>query len=414
MSNIYKENKMLYSIPESMTLVKRRTQVISTFDEETFDDVKGTEVLRSTWNTGEYMVACKTSYLVITISAKALTEEGWTFGTGSVMSIFRDLIIRSKSGVELCRLNDPKIWNKIKYYYDTHIERKDKIQELGGYTDASDITSIIGTTYNTADPPETRKYKLALPLDFISPLFSSVDGSEYLPSQLAEGLTFEFYPASKETIFKTGMESITQYNIHDIKLRLDCVILNDRSLMELNNRCQKKGLEWTCHGVYKQDIRSVSQDTDVQNQVNFSVSQALKVDSVYQNSTRNTLSGTDKCGFGNISREFQYRSGSDYFPQNRVKDDGVKHLETYIQAVYTHPLTHTSLGDFIGLNTIYSANLNLNDDLELSGIVVNNSKTLEFMAVGKTGVSEPAMDISTLLHYVKVVKIVGENVSVAT
>jgi hypothetical protein len=412
--NIYEKNKMLYSIPESLTLVKKRMQVVSTFDEEDFDNVNGSEVLRCTWNTGEYMVSCKTSYLVINISAKAATQEGWTFGTGSMMSIFRDLIIRSKSGVELCRMNDPKIWNKIKYYYETHIERKDKIQEMGGYVDASDVSTFVGQTYDTAEPPTARKYKLALPLDFISPMFSSVDGSEYLPSQLAEGLTFEFYPASKETIFKTGANPITQYNIHDIKFRLDGVILNDRSLMELQNRCHKAGLEWVCHGVYKQDIKGNPQDVAVQNQINFSVSQALKADTVYQLSNRNALTGTDKCGFGNITRDFQYRSGSDYFPQNRVRDEGDKHLETYIQAVYTHPLTHSSLGDFISLNTIYSANLNLADDLELSGIIVNNSKTLEFLAEGKPQVQEPYVDVSTLLHYVKVIKIMGMNVSVAT
>ncbi len=411
--NIYEKNKMLYSIPESLTLAKKRTQVISTFDEETFDDVRGSEVLRCTWNTGEYMVSCKTSYLVVTVSAKAVEEEGWTFGTGSVMSIFRDLIIRSKSGVELCRLNDPKVWNKIKYYYETPIKRKEQIQELGGYVDFSATTTIVGTTYNTSEPSNFRKYKLALPLDFVSPLFSSVDGSEFLPSQLAEGLTFEFNPASKETIFKTGMNPITQYNIHDIKFRLDCVILNDRSLMQLQNRCHKAGLEWVCHGVYKQDIKSIPQDVAVQNQINFSVSQALKVDTVYQLSDRQALSGTDKCGFTNVIRDFQYRSGSDYFPKNRVRDAGVKLVETYIQAVYTHPFTHASLGDFISNNTIYSANLNLNDDLELCGIIVNNSKVLEFLAEGNSGVSTN-VDVTTLLHYVKVVKIMGMNISVAT
>ena len=411
--NIYEKNKMLYSIPESLTLVKKRTQIVSTFDEEDFENVKGSEVLRCTWNTGEYMVACKTSYLVVTISAKASVVEGWTFGTGSVMSIFRDLIIRSKSGVELCRLNDPKVWNKIKYYYDTHIERKNQIKDMAGFVDASDINATVGTTYDTAEPDTLRKYILALPLDFISPLFNSVDGSEYLPSQLAEGLTFEFYPASKETIFKTGMNGITQYNIHNIKFVLDSVILNDRSLMELQNRCHKAGLEWVCHGVYKQDIKSINQGTAVQNQINFSVSQALRADTVYQLSNRNNLTGADKCGFSSISREFQYRSGSDYFPKNRVRADDVSYLEIYIQAVYSHPLTHSSLGDFISNNTVYSANLNLNDDLELSGIIVNNSKTLEYLAEGRTGFITDT-DVSTLLHYVKVIKIMGMNVSVAT
>ena len=403
---------MTYDIPESLTLVKKRTQIVAPFDEESFEDIKGTEVLRCSWNTGEYMVSSKKSFLTVTISVKSGNATSFTFGTGSVSSIFRDIIIRSKSGVELCRMNDPKIWNKIKFYYDTDIQNSEHVKDMSGFPS----TSSAGTTYETAEPPEFRKYEFGIRLDYLAPMFSSIDGSEYLPSQLAEGLTFELYTAPLNTIFQTSGnpgEIATQYNIHNIKFRLDGVILNDRSLMELQNKCHKKGLEWVCHGVYKQDIKNYNEDLDVQNQINYSVSQALRADTVYQFATRNLFTN-DKCQFITSSRDFQYRSGSDYFPMNRVKENSFKPMETYLQAIYTHPLTNVSIDDYLsGTNTIYSANLNLNDDLSLSGIIVNNSKTLEYNATGISG-SQQFVDVTTLLHYVKVIKIVGMNVSVAT
>jgi len=403
---------MTYDIPDSLTLVKKRTQIEAPFDEETFDDVKGTEVLRCTWNTGEYMVSSKKSYLTVTISVKSGTPTNFEFGSGSVIAIFKDIIIRSKSGVELCRMNDPKIWNKIKFFFDTDIQNREQVRNMSGF-ERENVSA--GTTYSTADPGNT-KYEFGIPLDYLSPMFSSIDGSEYLPSQLAEGLTFELYAAPLNTIFQTSGdpgEIATQYNIHNIKFRLDGVILNDRSLMELQNKCHKKGLEWVCHGVYKQDIKNYNEDLDVQNQINYSVSQALRADTVYQFTTRNLFTN-DKCQFVTSSREFQYRSGTDYFPMNSVKENSARPMETYIQATYTHPLSNVDLQDFtLSKNTIYSANLNLNDDLELSGIIVNNSKTLEYNAKGIPG-SEVFIDVSTLLHYVKVIKIVGVNISVAT
>ena len=409
--NIYKENKMTYDIPESLTLVKKRTQIIAPFDEEIFENVRGGEVLRCSWNTGEYMVATKTSFLVVTISVKEINESPYNFGTGGVMSIFRDIIIRSKSGVELCRMNDPKLWNKLKFRFDTEADRVKSVGEIMGFVE--DVANdSVGVAYETPSPTAIQKYKFAIPLDFLSPMFTAVDGSQFLPSQIAEGLTFEFYPADKDNIFKT-LQPVLEYNIHEIKFRLDGVILNDRSLMELNNKCHKKGLEWTCAGVYKQDIKNTPGDSDVQNQINYSVSQALKADTIYQLSNRTDSQANDKSAFLYTPREFQYRSGSDYFPQSRIRDDGPKLSETYVQSFYTHPLMKLSLGEFSSNNVIYSANLNLDDNLDLSGIIVNNSKTLEYLSVGKPGF-EFSVDVSTLLHYVKVIKIVGTNVSVAT
>lgn len=409
--NIYQKNKMSYDIPDSLTLVKKRTQIEAAFDEENFDNVGGSEVLRCSWNTGEYMVSTKKSYLAIQLSVKSGVTSPFTFGSGSVMSIFRDIIIRSKSGVELCRMNDPKIWNKIKWYYDTPSTRKDQIEGVSGFPSTLETMS-----YASPEPTDNRKYMFTIPLDFLSPLFNTIDGSEYLPSQLAEGLTFEFYMAQLDTfcVMQGDPGFIpTQYNIHSVKFRLDGVILNDKSLMELQNRCHKKGLEWTCGGVYKQDIKRILGSEDVQNQINYSVSQALKADTVYQLSTRTNLAQTDKSRFLLVSSEFQYRSGSDYFPMNRIKDTSVFKSEIYMQAVYTHPETFTGLTSFFD-NTIYSANLNLNDDLALSGIIVNNSKTLEFLGMSTPEWSDIDVDVSTLLHYVKVIKIVGTNVSVAT
>jgi len=62
----------------------------------------------------------------------------------------------------------------------------------------------------------------------------------------------------------------------------------------------------------------------------------------------------------------------------------------------------------------YAVNLNMSDFLDLSGIIVNNSKTLEYLGTGTTESPQNTntYDVSTLMDYVKVVKIVGRNVAI--
>jgi hypothetical protein len=57
----------------------------------------------------------------------------------------------------------------------------------------------------------------------------------------------------------------------------------------------------------------------------------------------------------------------------------------------------------------------MSDFLDLSGVIVNNSKTLEYLGSGSTEEETKTLvfNVSTLMDYVKVVKIVGRNIAVA-
>jgi hypothetical protein len=406
---------MMLDMPDSLTLVKRRTQVKQTFDEEVFEDItSGGQVLRCSWNTGEFMVDPSQSSLVFTISVKSDTAvTGWSFGTLSAVSVFRQIIIRSASGVELCRLDDPAFWNKVKFLLETPVAKQEAVGQAMGFPRGVEIRS----TYTGPTPDAEKKFKFIVPLDFLSPLFCPISPhTKYIPSQLCEGLTFEFYLNDITNAIRAGNDTIISYNIHNISFLLDAIILNDRSLAEIQNKCHKKGLEWICKGVHKQDIRAISGGEDVSNQINFSVSQALRCASFYILANPLNPKTVDKGHMLPVSRRFIARSGADYYPQQRVDDTGNYYpTDIFQQTKYTYPEMNLSIEDWSTENAIYAVNLNMSDFLELSGVIVNNSKTLEFLGYGN---SEPpysnnAYNLTTLLDYVKVVKIVGRNVAVA-
>ena len=411
--NIYKENKMMLDMPDSLTLVKRRTQVKQTFDEENVEDIKsGGQVLRCSWNTGEFMVDPSQSSLVFTVSVKSnSTVTSWTFGTLSAVSVFRQIIIRSASGVELCRLDEPAMWNKIKFLVETPVAKQQTVGQSMGFPRGVEIRS----TYTGATPDAEKKFKFIVPLDFLSPLFCPIrSDTKYMPSQLCEGLTFEFYLNDITNAVSAGEDIIISYNIHNISFLLDAVILNDRSLAEIQNKCHKRGLEWICKGVHKQDIRSILGSEDISNQINFSVSQALRCASFYRLTTPLNPRMADKGRMIPNARSFIARSGADYYPQQRVDDSGNYHpTDIFQQAKYTYPEMNLSIEEWVSDNAIYAVNLNMSDFLELSGVIVNNSKTLEFLGFGNPINFDTAFTLTTLLDYVKVVKIVGRNVAVA-
>jgi hypothetical protein len=408
--NIYKENKMLYDIPESLTLVKKRTSVKQHFDEENFENVRGGEVLRCTWNTGEYLVGVKNSYLLFTIrNINSSNQTGnYSFGTAGCISMFEDIIVRSRSGVELTRINEPKFWNKIKYYFDTKTERKNEVGDIMGFEKEYPIVF-----------PETPSYvSFAIPLEFLLPIFNSIDGTEYMPSQMCEGLTFEFRLADPNKTFTILTNPFDTTELTKIEFVLDCVTLNDRSLKELNNKCHSRGLEWTCVDVYKQDILNTIAGDDVTNQINYSVSQGIRADTFYLSSDRFNSQFFDKSGFLPVPSGFQYRSGSDYYPQYKISGliSTLNQIEAFLKAIDSYKDSTTTYDDFISSTkrrTMFSTSLNMNDDLPLSGIIVNNSKTLEYLGSGSSTYSTQSMDIMTLLQYVKVIKIQDMNVSVA-
>jgi hypothetical protein len=412
--NIYKENKMLLDMPDSLTLVKRRTQVKQTFDEEVVEDItSGGQVLRCSWNTGEFMVDPSQSSLIFTISVKDTSAGAFNFGSFGAISIFRQIIIRSASGVEVCRLDEPALFSKLKFQLETDFETEIAMAEAMGTPNGANVYTWQGYS---GTPTKATKHKFIIPLEYLTPLFCPISSdTKYMPSQLAEGLTFEFYLNSVNKAI-TGQATTVSYNIHSISFLLDAVILNDRSLAELQNKCHKKGLEWVCKGVHKQDIRGVLGGEDVSNQISFSVSQALRCVTFYRQSDQQDSVTSDKGRMINVAPSFIARSGADYYPQQRVDDrNNADPIETFNQTKYTFPKMSMAIYIFKTTAAYYAVNLNMSDFLELSGVIVNNSKTLEYLGSGNPDApyNTTPYDVTTLLDYVKVVKIVGRNVAVA-
>jgi hypothetical protein len=114
---------------------------------------------------------------------------------------------------------------------------------------------------------------------------------------------------------------------------------------------------------------------------------------------------------------YQYRIGALYFPNQEVNDaqDGV---EAYIitQQVYDklkHPYAEGSvkLDAFKTVHGVLSASFEKDTNLSVSGLPINNSRTLE-LNTSYVAVAE-ALEVITFLQYVSVARCFIDNIATA-
>ena len=411
MSSVLQLNELDYERPEALSVVKSRTQVREHFEIDEFIDASTTNIARCNWSSGESCIDVTKSYLSFYIDIDTTDgtspDEKWDFGSGSVMNIFDEIIVRSGSGTELCRVRDPAVWSKVDFNFRASKSEKATIGSMMG------SEQFIPPNNPLVARPEyfaNTRQQFIIPLKYFCPMFNS--DSRYLPPQLAEGLYFEIRFQNFNKVVQTTSTILKNtYDVSDIHFMLDACIMNDQTQKELNNRCEKTGLEWVCKGVYNNDI-SLTNAGEVTNQVNYSCSQATKVYTVLLDESKKTTLVQDPVFFEPSLENIQYRSGADYYPKSKLQ--GI--MSSYYNALYTFDKVdgdHCCWVPFVryALNTaVYATTLNTSDELPLSGVFINNSKTLEF--TGRSTYTLPHK-ITTVIEFTKIIKVHGRNVAVA-
>ena len=423
MGSILEINELEFKQPDALSLVKQRTQVKQAFEFEDIENLKGSEVMRCSWSTGESMIDVTKSYLSFIIQVNGTeTTDYWSFGKGSGMNIFREIVVRSNSGVELCRLQEPSLWSSICFKNSTNISQKKSIGSLMGFeTQTSSVSPQYRDPYFQSDGLTLNKYKIVIPLKYLSPLFKNIEEQRYLPSQLCEGLYFEFHMNNKErTLYvPQNPENVSSVDITKFEFVLDACIMNDQTQKEINNKSNSQGLQWVCKGNFNNRTSYSSGETHTNNQVYYSASNVERAYSVFIASEEKL--DNDNFYLYPLCNRFQYRSGAEYFPKEVLQDVSQQNISsTYFQNLLSFDKvgndenqgSNLSLKEFTDGSVCYSCNLNNSDSLYLSGTIINNSKSLEF--VGDYSETTPFdYHVFTFIDYVKVIDSQGRSVSVA-
>ena len=349
------------------------------------------------------------------------------------VALIQELRIHSKSGTELERGQEVN-----QYVFTRAMLKQDsdyfkKYSSLwGGYDPlilgperavlAVDPANTTGTPYF---PPNARLWTgvddnamptkhYVIPMAVISGLFDpTVSGMKLAPGALSgariEIVLEDTFRAIGPGINSANVEAvngvpITSYTVSNPFIECLSHELTDNSQRVLNQESVSNGLEYTFNRLYTTVETSSQRNINIQ--VKKAVSQGLKAfcipilanDAVGQNAE----SFSSSLGYIN----YNFRVGSRFHPQQKV--DTVEEGYYVTQNIYNKHKTagwysnNMTVDDYKALQPVMGASLETDQALNLSGVPINNSNTLEFTAF----VPEPgaAVNYYVFFEYVAVAR----------
>lgn len=263
---LFKLNQVLYRLPNSLSLVAKRTILKQMFQQITYPGAFYT-TLQCIFNTGEYYINARTSFMVIRVGYPT-PLVGVTGGRainaymsgGNVSSLFEEVTFTSASGTEVCReqnkglLNTQLARNMFNYPY---IQDNGQLQ---GFSQLQTATTYSGRGYTpfngtSASPltyagpdlsnggPQTFIIPLAQVLGCFNPYMSVLIPSPMLAGgslqirikNPVESLIFNGPGSSADGTVTTSNlpDVVSPFAVTDVYFMLDAFQLNDSVLKRL-------------------------------------------------------------------------------------------------------------------------------------------------------------------------------------
>ena len=401
-------NNLIYRQPVDLSLAKSRTHVKQFFQRSDYKNAAGQTAICD-WNTGSSYINVANSFLVFDIKLRSLDAANrlYTYGVdGSAMNAINRIMIRTKSGSEIDRVDYVPLWSRTDTQYNCTKDYRDSVMSMAGY----------GRTYASSVPSlDVPPHKVAIPLERLAPIFNPLK-KQLMPPQLASGLHIELVFEQLAAVFKISQElDGPYYDITNIHFLLDQVDLSDEAQKAIAVESAETGLEWVTPRVYSLQTSLASGVSTANVQIRKAVTQATRAWSVvqnpavYQNQTYDSVESLEQP----TSVKWQYNLGSLYFPNQEVVDDNsLSPVASMIEALYAFDKTKDgSLGCRVGIEEfrdrsgIFAMTANRDDDLFLSGLNINNSRALQFKFEVVWGPGQDTSHlITSFLEYIQVVK----------
>jgi hypothetical protein len=412
-------NNLIYEMPKSLSLATGRTHV-NQFPQRSTYAVNRNDTIIFDWNTGNAFIDPMNSYLKFKMRAIApAATSGPLFNSGSALNLFHEYRIRSRSGVELDRLENCNLYNQYRLLYT---KSKNWIQTIGAAFYLNSSTMLFNTT-------NTMQTEVCIPLCELATFFNCLKKGQLLPPQIASGLRIELSLESVARAFadpSNFFHAGSSLELFDIAMVLDTVTLSDETSKLLNLESSQSGLEWTYNRVYNYSSTYPAGTSNFTMQVSKAVSQATHAFMVIQNATNSNLGLYDSFQAEPFSyKSWQFRLGSQYYPNQVVNNQTsivtYKGLESYLLTMSSYekmksPFQETFITplDYSLSYGLIAVSLERNQSLAVSGLPINNSRILEIL-VERDGSGDLTnkRDVNCFLTYVSVCKAYVDNLSVA-
>ncbi|MES2577058.1 MAG: hypothetical protein V4589_05570 [Bacteroidota bacterium] len=417
-------NNLVYRVGSALSLVTERTGV-RYFPQQ--QQIPSASLTTSTWdlNSGVSYANLCNSYLAFDLSLVSSDSTSTAnFGSGSAMNIIRSVILKSRSGTELCRADNANVWSRnyhVNMLSAQYLRREGLIEGWDVLEDGS--ASTTARVYASQSATGNRRF--VLPLARLAPFFNSYKKGQKLPSAILSGMHMEIVFEDHRTAFlglgtSTQYNGISNYNVSNLSIMIDCLTLTDDTQRALNTEAAEGGLEIVSNQYYVSRMVSPSGETELNMQIRKSVSQAESVSLVILNTSNLLVINADSfAGFAGDATSHNWRLGSLYFPKTPITNTETQQQENYFLTLQTYnkndmlfeesgvSYTTYANGPYYSLNVCMEKDSGLN----YSGLPCNNSRSIESLITFEN--DDRARTCYAFLNYVSVIRTFIDNVSVA-
>jgi hypothetical protein len=440
-------NKLDYNLQPDLSVCVHRSHKKHFFQQTSYTANQKAIII---FNSGAEYVDLQNSYLSFQVVPDGTLADTvfQGFGVGSAMNLIQRVILTSRSGDELERIEDVNLLSVVLDRYTKSKDYRDTILRLQGMNDCNKATPFDAPLYPktphifnadyatviTGQPVREAGLNVVIPFPCLAGLFRSFD--RLAPSMLMSGMRMEIHFETAARAFVNTAASVTNYTVKNIECSLDQYQLTDSIMRVLNEEASLRGLEMPFTTFYHHRANTKADTTDMNIEIRKAVSRALGVlhkvsPSVYEGKADNMKS------VRHALVEYQVRVGSLYFPQQPIRPIGDTNDTSY--ECYHHTMrglgkfkTNHAPGvmyeEFKGIGTQTEANIKNNTeggmaaiytDLErsnvqkLTGIAVNNSRVAELRLKRVSGLPFTTnSQIDCWLHYVRLLRVFLQNVEV--
>lgn len=382
--------------------------------------------------TGAFFVDPKGCYLKFTVThtldnkaPDAKSDKG--FGSGSACNLFSRIVVRTRSGKELTRVENLNLLTKFQQTYSQSYDWISTVGRAQGFSNPA----TVGTAYCDAVPREGKTF--IIPLCAIIPFFNTI-GNSLLPPQILEGLRIEITLADPNLAFcnvdqTTGDSSVTGYSIIRPQIYWDCYTLADQFARKIAEIASTQGLNLLHKEYFHSSVGF--EGTELNFDIKKAASKALSAHVICRE--QKYISSPLVDSFNSVVYDWtsiQSQIGSLYNPNQplTVETPSINaNMESYYFALYgadmytyqnntvITPENFTGEAQTAGDKTQYNncmISFNLNkSNTEIVGSVINNSRALLINL--RKAASKPGSRVDAWLVHVRAVKVYSSNAVVA-
>jgi hypothetical protein len=377
-------SNLLYKLPPQISITSETKYVTDFFQQASYNN--GETMVLDT-QTGSLFIDGESSYLRFTVTTTADTD-GADFGRGSSANLFNRIVVRSRGGKELTRLEDANLFIKFQQRYNCPLDWFDTVGKSQGYADSTNTTGSIGDGLGDM----SAGFVYIIPISVI-PFFHQT-GSKLLPSQIMEGVRVELSLENPNTAFYNATHTVTSYTITNPVVMWKVYDLADVFKRKINDMAKSQGLNLLHREVFHTIVSANS------SQFNFDVKKACSKGLKAMVISRLTARVSDAKYDSMSSEDYKYikynfHIGSSYFPNNPLETgitratNGESYYYTLsacdkIRGCYNNCavspasyMSNTALTSATpGNDSMIACDLNKSQVSDMMGMVINNSRSL--------------------------------------